>query len=110
MFSRPGGDTPALACLAVQERSSFKFGVRHDKVRFESLGIYSVIHELQVSSVSLLPQPTIPLSISPFSACPSGSMVDFQDPTVIAQDYCAYYMFSDLAPSRWPGKLIGPLL
>ena len=84
------------------QASSFKFqvGVRHDKVRFESLGIYSVIHELQVPSVFLLPQPTLPLPIPPLSACPSESMVDFQDPTVIAQDYCAYYMFSDLAPSR----------
>ncbi len=78
-------------------------------IRYD-LSLWVFIHELQVPSESLLPQPTIPLSISPLSACPSESMVDFQDPTVIAQDYCAYYMFSDLAPSRWLGKLIGPLL
>ena len=71
-------------------------------IRYD-LSLWVFVYELQVPSVSLLPQPTLPLSISPLSARPSESMVDFQDPTVIAQDYCAYYMFSDfsdLAPSR----------
>jgi hypothetical protein len=90
MFFRPSGNTLALACLAVWSEM-----IRYD------LSLWVFVYELRVPSVlSLLPQPTLPLSISPLSACPSESMVDFQDPTVIAQDYCAYYMFSDLAPSR----------
>jgi hypothetical protein len=78
-------------------------------IRYD-LSLWVFVYELKCHQYLYSHSPAIPLSISQPSACPSESMVDFQDPTVIAQDYREYYMFSDLALSWWLGKLIGPLL